>query len=109
MFVSSTCPPQESDSMFGRKRSPWKRPKTTIADVILKKVMKQYDSELARKTRERKVVTPPCSTAGLMVTNALLVRSILVPLNQIQKGFIRVNREIGFHMIYCSGGKYRAT
>ena len=50
----------------------------TMADMILKKVMKQYDSEVARNTSERKVVTPPCSTAGLMVTNALLVRSFLV-------------------------------
>ena len=84
-FFPSTFPPQERDSMFGRKTSPWKSPKSTMADIILKKVMKQYDSEVARKTSERNVVTPPCSTAGLMVTNALLARSILVPLDQIER------------------------
>ena len=44
--------------------------------------------EVERKTSERKVVTPPCSTAGLMVTNALLVRSLLVPLNQIERSYV---------------------
>ena len=51
-----------SESTVGRKRRPWRPPKTTMPKNILKKTLKTYDLEMERTATARKVETAPWTT-----------------------------------------------
>lgn len=62
------------ESITGRKKSPWKSPKATNNEIILKKVVKTCDCEKAIGVMARNVDMPPCRIAGLMEAKPSVAR-----------------------------------
>ena len=77
--VASSISGPTRERSTGSKTSPWKSPKTTVRTKTLKKVRKVWEVEPARRTRARKVVTPPFKTAGPIASTALTARSLFDP------------------------------
>ena len=59
--------------------------------LTLKKVSNTCEPELAKRTKDKKVLKPPFSTAGPIFFKAFLLRSTLVPVEESRRYFTTSN------------------
>ena len=68
-----------SERRTGRTNRPWKSPKTTTQENILKKVRNTYELLKATRLKAKKVENPPLKTAVPIRLRVSWVLSFLLP------------------------------